>query len=307
VDKSVRVFAPATVSNVGSGFDIMGFAISGAGDIISMELADPGVVEIINLTASLLPENPENNIVTPSIRALQESTGTRQGFRITFHRKINPGSGIGSSAASAVAALIAYNHLIGSPCSPAELIPFAMEGERFVSGSAHADNAAPCMLGGFTLIRSYHPLDIISIPYPDDLWCTVIHPALVIKTSESRSLVPHQIPLENTIAQTGNAAALVTGLITGDMALIGRSLTDAIAEPHRKKLIPGYDNAREAAMTAGALGFNISGSGPSLFAMSEGKDTAERIGERVKKVFNDYGTQCDVYISEISAEGARII
>jgi homoserine kinase len=307
VDKSVRVFAPATVSNVGSGFDIMGFAISGAGDIITMELTDPGIVEINNLTTSLLPENPENNIVTPSIRAMQESTGARHGFRITFHRKINPGSGIGSSAASAVAALVAYNYLTGSRCSPEELIPFAMEGERFVSGSAHADNAAPCMLGGFTLIRSYHPLDIISIPYPADLWCTVIHPALVIKTSESRSLVPKEIPLVSTIAQTGNAAALVTGLITGDMALIGRSLTDAIAEPHRKKLIPGYDNVREAAMDAGALGFNISGSGPSLFAMSAGRERAERIGERVKKVFNGSGIECDIYISEISAEGARVI
>ena len=307
MDKSVRVFAPATVSNVGSGFDIMGFAIRGAGDIITMELAEPGIVEIINLTSSVLPENPENNIVTPSLRAMQTATGTRHGFTITFHKKINPGSGIGSSAASAVAALVAYNHLTGSPCSPEEMIPFAMEGESFVSGSAHADNAAPCMLGGFTLIRSYHPPDIISIPYPADLWCTVIHPALVIKTSESRSLVPHLIPLENTIAQTGNAAALVTGLITGDKELIGRSMADAIAEPYRKQLIPGYDNAREAAMAAGALGFNISGSGPSLFAMSAGRGRAEKIGEEVKKVFNDHGTQCDIYISEISPEGARVI
>ncbi|MCA1758014.1 MAG: homoserine kinase [Bacteroidales bacterium] len=307
MDKSVRVFAPATVSNVGSGFDIMGFAIRGAGDIISMELAEPGTFEIINLSGALLPENPEDNIVTPSLRAMQAATGTMHGFRITFHKKINPGSGIGSSAASAVASLIAYNQLIGSPLSPTELIPFAMEGEKFVTGSAHADNAAPCMLGGFTLIRSYHPLDIISIPYPADLWCTVIHPALVIRTSESRRLVPKDITLENTIIQTGNAAALVTGLITGDMALIGRSLTDAVAEPYRKKLIPGYDHARQAAMDEGALGFNISGSGPSLFALSTGRDAAKRIGKSVKKIFTDSGTECDIYISEISAEGARVI
>lgn len=301
------VFAPATVSNVGSGFDIMGFAIKGVGDIISMELAGTDKMEIINLSNALLPENPYNNIVSPALKALQSSIGANHGFRITFHKKINPGSGIGSSAASAVAALVAYNNLLGSPLTPAELLPFAMEGEKFISGAAHADNAAPCLLGGFTLIRSYQPLDVISIPYPADLWCTVIHPALVIKTSESRRLIPGETTLENTIVQSGNAAALVTGLITGDMALIGRSLTDVIAEPHRKRLIPGYDRARKTAIDNGALGFNISGSGPSLFALSTEKEIAESIGEGVKKLFNESDTKCDIYISRISPEGARVI
>lgn len=307
MDKNVRVFAPATVSNVGSGFDIMGFAIEGVGDIISMELIDSGKMEIINLSKALLPENPHDNIVFPALKAMQSSIGSKHGFKITFHKKINPGSGIGSSAASAVAALVAYNNLLGTPFTPAELLPFAMEGERLISGAAHADNAAPCLLGGFTLIRSYHPLDVISIPYPADLWCTVIHPALVIKTSDSRRLIPGETTLENTIIQSGNAAALVTGLITGDVALIGRSLTDVIAEPYRKKLIPGYDRAREIAMALGALGFNISGSGPSLFALSTEKEIAENIGNEVMRLFSDSGTECDIYISRISPVGATVI
>jgi len=305
--KKIKVKAPATVSNVGSGFDIMGFAFDGAGDILELSLRDDEEIHISNQTTCSLPEMAADNVVFPALKAMQDQLKSRQGANISFIQKINPGSGIGSSAASSVAAVFAYNELQGRPFDPEELIVFAMEGEKMVSGAAHADNVAPCMLGGFTLIRSYKPLDIVKVPFPGDLFCTVVHPHISITTRESRAALKETTSLHDTVTQAGNAAGLITGLITGDFDLIGRSMVDVIAEPRRKKLIPGYDMVKKSAIDSGVIGVNISGSGPSVFALSTSTQTANKAGMLMQKKFLEHGLTCSVYISGIANKGVSII
>ncbi len=307
IEKKIRIFAPATVSNVGSGFDIMGFAIEGTGDTIEMELRNDSHFIIENNTGVVLPSDPEENVITPVIRSLQKELGIDVGVNIKFISKIKPGSGIGSSAASSVAAAYGFNRLLGNPLIKNELIRYAMEGERMVSGADHADNIAPCMLGGFVLIRSYRPLDMIEIPYPRSIFCTVVLPDLSIMTSVGRSVIQKSHSLRKTITQTGNAAGLVAGLIMGDFELIGRSMVDVIAEPKRKDMIPGFDDVRQAAMEAGALGCNISGSGPSVFALSKDATTAREAGNAMVRVFKKNNLGCKLFLSPISNKGVSEI
>lgn len=307
MDRSIRIFAPATVSNVGSGFDIMGFAIEGAGDIMEIGITGNRGIELVNNTGWPLPVDPAGNVVSPALMSMQEKLGIDNGIRITFLKKINPGSGIGSSAASSVAAVYGLNMLHGEPFTKRELIPFALEGEKLVSGSVHADNVAPCMLGGFTIVRSYNPLDIIEIPFPADLYCTVVHPGITVNTRDSRNVLLKENPLHDTVTQTGNAASLVAGLILGDLGLIGRSLVDVIAEPRRKGLIPGYDEVRHAALSAGSLGCNISGSGPSMFALSADREVAEAAGRAMQMAFSKRAITSDLYVSPISLKGVRTL
>lgn len=305
--KKIKVFAPATVSNVGSGFDIMGFAIESTGDIIEIELRDDSDFHLINETKSKLPDDHRQNVVFPSIKALQKELGIDIGVNIRFLKKIDPGSGIGSSAASAAAAAYGFNSLLGKPLSRKELIRYAMEGEELVSGSVHADNVAPCILGGFTIIRSYHPLDIIEIPYPENLFCSVVHPETSIYTNDARIIMDKTNPISDTITQTGNAAGLIAGLFMGDFALIGRSMADVISEPKRKSLIPGFNEVRKAAIRAGALGCTISGSGPSVFAFSTDTQTAQEVGEAMKIAFHANNLSSNLYVSAISKKGVHEI
>ena len=214
---------------------------------------------------------------------------------------------MGSSAASCVAAVVGLNELLGSPYETAELIPHAMEGEKVASGSTHADNIAPALLGGITLIRSYDPLDIKHIPYPDDLWCTVIHPFLEILTAESRKLIPQTVALETALKQCGNLAGLVAGLTTGDYPLIGRSLNDSFAEPHRTHLLPDFAALKESALEAGSVGTGLSGSGPSVFSLCRGEEMASAVGEVMKAHFTDRGIDSRIYTSRISQAGCKII
>jgi len=307
IDKTIRIFAPATVSNVGSGFDIMGFAIEGIGDTIEMELRNDSVFMIENHTGLVLPDDPDENVIFPVIKALQKELGIDVGVNLKFINKIKPGSGIGSSAASSVAAAFGFNRLLGSPLIKSELIRYAMEGERLVSGAAHADNIAPCMLGGFVIIRSYRPLDIIEIPYPKTLYCTVVVPEISIRTMEGRSVLQKSHSLNKTITQTGNAAGLVAGLFMGDFDIIGRSMVDVIAEPKRKSMIPGYDEVRKAATEAGALGCNISGSGPAVFALSSEPGIARSAGKAMVEAFMNNKLESKSYISLISKKGVREI
>ena len=302
-DKKIRIFAPATVSNVGSGFDIMGFAIEGTGDTIEMDLRNDSLFMIENDTGETLPADPDENVIYPVIKALQEELGIDIGVNIKFITKIKPCSGIGSSAASAVAAAYGFNYLLGNPLIKKELIRYAIEGERMVSGAGHADNIAPCMLGGFIIIRSYRPLDIIEIPYPETIYCTVVVPDIAIKTSVGRSVLQKSHSLKKTITQTGNAAGLVAGIIMGDFELIGRSLVDVIAEPKRKDMIPGFDDVRKAATGAGALGCNISGSGPAVFALSTDAGTAREVGDAMVETFKKNKLGCQLFVSPISRKG----
>lgn len=302
----IKVFSPASVSNVGSGYDIMGFAIDQPGDIIEMELNNSDIITIENCTDVNIPADA-SNVVVPALEKMKAKLGSSYGIHLRFLEKINPGSGIGSSAASSAGAVFAFNELSGRKFKGIELVEFAMEGEKLVSGEAHADNVAPCILGGFTLVRSYRPLDIIQIPFPENLVCTIVHPDIVIKTSESRQLVRKNVPVKNAVIQTGNASALIAGLISKDLGLIGRSVSDLIAEPYRKSLIPGYDRAKKSVLNAGALAFNISGSGPSVFAFNSNAEAAAVSAEIISSVFDSHGIESTFYISTISQRGVRKI
>ncbi len=304
---SVKVFAPATISNVGPGFDLIGFALEQPGDIMIVKANDKGLIRIINNTNSNIPVDPGLNVASVSVNALLEALGCKTGFDLIFETKISPGSGIGSSAASCTAAVVGVNELLNRPYSQKELLPFAMKGEFIASGSVHADNVAPALLGGFILIRSYNPIDIIRVDAPQELICTIAHPDIQIKTSESRKLIPKELPVKKVLEQCGNIAGLMAGITTSDYALIGRSLHDVIAEPVRAAFIPGYNEIKARLSETGALGGNISGSGPSVFALSDNPESARKAGALMHDVFEKAGFENKVYISRISRKGTRLI
>ena len=305
--EGVEIFCPATVANVGPGFDILGFALDAPGDLIRMETIHSDHHIIKNKSGVALPREPEKNVATVALNAMLASLGSPQKFRLTFLEKIRPGSGIGSSAASSAGAVFAANILLNSPFRVSELVPFAMKGEEAASGSAHADNVAPALLGGFVLIRSYDPLDIVSIPGPKQIYCTVVHPEISIATEDSRKILKTNVPLKSAIIQCGNVAGLITGLITSNNRLIRDSMQDVFAEPIRSFLIPEYDKVKKAALDAGALGGSISGSGPSIFALSEDKKTAEMAGKAMKNVFSAIGIGSNVFVSQINTQGPRVL
>ncbi|HEX8039055.1 MAG TPA: homoserine kinase, partial [Chryseosolibacter sp.] len=281
--KTVRAFAPATVANVSCGFDIFGFALEEPGDEVIMTLTGgPGVViKSIEGDGGRLPMESEKNTAGVAVIALLKALQRQQGVEIILKKNLPLGSGMGSSAASSVAALVAINHLLGEPFEKKDLLPFAMEAERVACGAAHADNVAPSLIGGFVLIRGYHPPDIVNIPTPDNLFCTLVHPQVELKTQDSRQVLRATIPLKDAIVQWGNIAGLVAGLMKPDFGLISRSLKDVIVEPVRSMLIPGYDKIKEAAKQNGALGSGISGSGPTIFALSTDRETAARVGNAI--------------------------
>lgn len=305
----IRVFAPATVSNIACGFDIMGFAIDMPGDEVVLRISEKPGVRIVKITGDdgRLTCDPEFNTGGKPVVSMVRAFGIDCGVEIEIHKQMPLGSGLGSSAASAVAAAFAMNKLFDLNLSEREMLPYALEGEMIASGSLHADNVAPALYGGFVLIRSYHPIDIIRLEVPGELFCSVIHPHMEISTKESRRLLPEQIPLSSAIRQWGNTAALVAGLLKGDFDLIGRSLEDVVAEPLRSRLIPGFAPMKQAALDAGALGCSISGSGPSLFALSDSRDKADRISKAMQIALNEHGLGSDLYVSAVNTRGPRVI
>lgn len=307
--ESIKVFAPATVANVACGFDVLGFAVDSPGDevILRKTNSDSVVIKEITGDEGRLPKNPLSNTVSISILQFLEKIGVKQGIEITLHKKMPLGSGLGSSAASTVAGVFAINELMGNPLSRLELLPFAMEGERLACGSAHADNVGPALMGGFVLIRSYDPLDVIKIPTPKELYATIIHPQIEVQTKDAREILRKQIPIKSAIIQWGNVGGLVAGLMMNDYDLIGRSLQDVIVEPIRSILIPGFDQVKQAAMQAGALGGSISGSGPSMFMLSKDYDTAARVGKAMEEQFAKLGIGNEVYVSKINENGPVVI
>ena len=302
-------YAPASVSNVACGFDIMGFALERPGDTVTLRLSDRPGVRITKITgnSSPLPMNPAENTAGAPVIAMLERLGINVGIEIEIHKGLALGSGIGSSAASAVAAAVACNALLGAELPNDQLLSCAIEGERIASDAVHVDNLSPCLLGGFVLVRGYSPIDIVPIRTPKSLWCTIIHPHVEIKTKESRKSLPRTVCLSDVVAQTGNAAGLIAGLLYEDFGLIGRSLHDVISEPVRKHLIPGFAAMKQAAAEAGALGCSISGSGPSLFALSSSPEIAKRVGDTMSGVLEGLGCKHSLYVSPISQKGARII
>ncbi len=301
--KSIRVFCPGTIANVSCGFDVLGLSLAGVGEYMTVTQTPTKGITISEITGQDLPLETAKNVAGVAGLALLEALGSEAGFDIKIEKKIKAGSGIGSSAASSAGAVWAINHLLGNPYTTIELIPFAMEGERLASGVAHADNVAPALLGGFTLVRSTDPLDVVSLPSPRELYATVIHPQIEIKTADSRRILKSSLSLKDAITQWGNVGGLVAGLYREDYELIGRSLQDVVIEPVRSILIPGFDEIKAAALNAGALGCGISGSGPSVFALSKGAAKAHEVAQQLKEVYTPMGIPFDIHISNINEKG----
>jgi len=303
--KEIKIFCPATIANISCGFDVLGVALDSVGDEMIVRKVSEKGIRITKLTGQDLPMETKKNVAGVAGLAFLEKADYDGGFEIEIYKQIKAGSGIGSSAASSTGAIWAMNELLGKPFSKIDLVKFAMEGERLASGVAHADNVAPALFGGFTLVRSYDPLDIISIPSPDELYATVIHPQIEVKTSDSRSVLRTKITLAQGIKQWGNVGGLVAGLFTSDYDLVGRSLVDHIVEPIRSILIPGFDDVKSETLKAGALGCGISGSGPSIFALSKGETIAKKVAKSMKEVYQNIGIDYDVHVSKINIEGIR--
>ncbi|WP_405396116.1 homoserine kinase [Maribacter sp. Asnod2-G09] len=303
----IKVFCPATVANVSCGFDVLGVALDSVGDEMIVRKVPQKGIRITKLTGQDLPKETLNNVAGVAGNAFLLASDYDGGFEIEINKKIKPGSGIGSSAASSAGAVWAMNHLLDNPFSKTELVKFAMEGERLASDVAHADNVAPALFGGFTLVRSYSPLDVITIPAPSELYVTIIHPQIEIKTSDSRKILKTTISMETGIKQWGNVGGLVAGLFKEDFDLIGRSLEDHIVEPIRSILIPGFDEVKKVSLEAGALGSGISGSGPSIFAFSKGNETATKVGNAMKTVYDKIGIAYEIHVSKINMEGVKLL
>lgn len=304
--KKVKVRIPATVANLVCGFDILGMAINEPFDEMEVTLSGEPGIRIRHLDQFGLPEDPGKNVAGVALQSLLDAYGGHTGFHLQVHKHIKPGSGLGSSAAAAAGAVVAANMLLNGHFTKEQLVDFAMNGEELASGSRHADNIAPCIYGGITLVRSVSPMDITSIP-PLPLYVTVIHPQIEVKTAEARKILPVMVPLKDAVRQWGNVAGLVTGLFKGDLQLIKRSLHDVLVEPVRSKLIAGFDAIRKNCMEAGALGGGISGSGPSIFMLSEHNETATQLAAIMEDVYKDTGIEYKTYVTTISTTGVRLI
>ncbi len=308
--KEVRVFAPATVANIAAGYDVLGLAIDSPGDeVVARHSSKPGL-RITKITGDdgKLPKIAEKNTAgVAALDFLRHLGMSDRGIELEIHKKMPFGSGLGSSAASAVAGVYAVNKLIGEPLTKQQLLPFAMTGEESADGAYHADNVGPCLLGGIVFIRSNQELDIAQIPSPEDLYVSVVHPDIEILTRVAREILPTEIPLINATQQCGNLGGLLCGLIQSDFGLISRSIHDVIAEPRRQKLIPGFYQAKRAALAKGALGFSISGAGPSVFALCQGKETADKVAQAVSDVFEKIPLGCQAYVSKVNQQGVHVV
>lgn len=307
--KSVTVFAPATVANVACGFDIFGFAVNEPGDVAKVTLRENPGVEITRITGDngKLPRTAEKNTAGFTALRYLETIQSQQGVSIELHKKMPLSSGLGSSAASAVAVLFAINTLFDNRLTKSELLGIALQSEKLACGAAHADNAAPALFGGFLLIRENNPPDIVELPVPENLYCTIIHPEIEINTVDARNILAPNVPLKDAVKQWANTAGLVAGLYRKDLTLISRSMNDYIIEPQRARLIPHFYELKKAALDRGALGCSISGSGPSLFALSNSQEIAQKIAGSMSAVLANYNICNQIYISTINTEGPKII
>lgn len=304
--KSVSVFAPATVANIACGFDILGMAIGEPGDRVDISPNTSGTLVIRRITGDggKLSRDPIQNTVTVAMAEVLAALGSTQGFDVVLRKQMPLGSGLGSSAASAAAGAFAVNEAMGRPFTRAQLVRFAMEGERVACGTAHPDNVAPCLMGGIVLC--HHSGILQALPVPRGLHAVVLHPHVEVLTRDSRAVLPKSVPLKTAIRQWSNTALLTAALYENDAELIRAAAVDFVAEPARKKLIPHFDAIREAAMQE-ALACSISGSGPSIFALAIGKAAAERIGHAMRSVCRRHKLPADLYVSPVNTGGVRLI
>lgn len=304
--KELHIFSPGTVSNVSCGFDVLGFCLDDVGDTMVVRTSPEKGIRITKIEGYDLPFETHKNVAGVSAQALIDDLQPDCGFEIEIYKFIKPGSGIGSSAASAAGSVFAINELMGKPYSPTQLTGFAMKGEAVASQSEHADNLAPAIFGGFTLVKSLEPLEILKLPILKDLYATIIHPQIEIKTAEARAILPKLVPMQDAIEQWSNLGSLVHALHTEDYELLRRSLHDAIVEPYRSQLIPYFEDVKQASLASGALGMGISGSGPSLFALSKGEQTAKAVEQAMRKIYSNTSIQFETYVSKVNPDGIKI-
>lgn len=303
--KQVTVQCPATVANLVCGFDILGMALDKPYDLMEVRLLDEPGILITSKDGFQLPSDPAQNTAGAPLIAMLEELNEPIGFEVIIHKQIKPGSGVGSSAASAAGSVVAANYLLDNRFSKEDLVRFALFGEKVASGVKHADNVAPCIYGGITLIRSIFPLDIVTIPAPV-LHVTAVHPQIEVRTSDARQILRKQVLLKDAIRQWGNIAGLVAGFMKNDYDLIGRSLEDVIIEPVRSMLIPGFDEVKEKCKSAGALGGGISGSGPSIFMLSKDKPTALAVEKAMQEIYTRIGLDHHTYVTTINQQGVKL-
>lgn len=308
----IKIFCPATIANLNCGFDVMGLCLDGIGDDMIIKKVAVKGLRITKVTGADLPLEIEKNVAGVAAMALLDGYVSNYGkmdfgFEIAIHKKLKLGSGIGSSSASAAGAVFGINELLGNPFTKHQLVEFAMKGEVVASGSEHADNVAPCLLGGFTLVCGYNPLNVIRIDSPPEMYAVVLHPHIEVKTSDSRAILSPTVSMKDAITQWGNLGGLVAGLYTNDYELIGRSLQDVIVEPKRKHLIPHFDDVKNSALVNGALGAGISGAGPSIFALCKGQNAAEKVANAMNNSYLESEIPFDIHISEVNAEGTKRI
>jgi len=307
--EEIKIFAPATIANISCGFDVLGCCLDAIGDEMVIRKSPKKGIKITKIDGVDLPLETEKNVAGVSGLALLKaySKSIDFGFEIDIYKKIKPGSGIGSSAASAAGTVFAINELLKHPFDQTQLVEFAREGERLACGAPIADNVAPAIFGGFTLVKETNPLKIIQLPSLKGLYATIIHPQIEIKTADARAILPTQISLEDATKQWANLGSLVHSLHTNDITLFSESLTDYIVEPHRSTLIPDFDKVKKSAMKSGALGCGISGSGPSIFTFSKNEEIANKVASAIAEVYKKNGIPFQVYISKINTNGIKII
>ena len=303
----LKIFAPATVANVSCGFDSLGFAVDEIGDEMTFVKTPHKGVEITNITGANLSYNVDKNAASAVVKKMLIEANADFGIKLTIHKGFSPGSGLGSSAASAAGAAFGANKLLDDKYSNLELTKFAMFGEEVACGTPIADNVAAAIYGGFVLIRSYEPLEIIKLPVPSQLRLVAIHPQIEVRTEDARNVLPKEIALKDAVTQWANVGGLISGLHSKDYNLIGNSLVDIIVEPHRKKLIPYFDDVKTAAIDAGALGAGISGSGPTIFALCKGDENMKNVHDAIEKSYRDKGIDFELFTSKVNHEGIKII
>lgn len=303
----IKVFAPATIANLNCGFDLLGLCLDGIGDEMIFRKSPEKGLRITKITGANLPLEVEKNVAGVAALALLSEVDIDFGIEIEIHKKLKLGSGIGSSSASAAGAVFGINELLDQPFTKKQLVNFAMKGEVVASGSEHADNVAPCLLGGFTLVTGYNPLEVIRIDAPKDLFAVILHPHIEVKTSDARAVLKSEVSLKDAITQTGNLGGFIAGLYTSDYELISHSLKDVLIEPYRKHLIPDFDNVKNSAIENGALGSGISGAGPSIFALCKGKEIAEKVANAMQNIFKKTKISYDIHVSKINEEGTKLI
>ena len=308
-----KAFAPATVANVACGFDVLGLAIEAPSDIVTAELAaddtpgTPGKIALEVEGDARLPREPERNTASVAAKTFLDRYAPDASVRLKLQKGLPLASGMGSSAASAVAAVVAVNDLLAVGATLDDLLTCALEGERVASGTAHADNAAACLYGGFVLVRGNAPsLDVVRLPVPKGLSVALVRPHLELSTRDSRTLLGNEVHLQNAVTQWGNLGGLVAALFREDWDLMARSLVDVIAEPIRSSQVPGFADVRRAALETGALGCSLSGSGPAMFALCRNLETAEAVSQVMANAFADTADlETDVHVSPVSKQGAR--